>query len=111
MGRLDKAVKGGEGKGGDLPGADEVQRGEDEAGGHGRGGSHKEGRPGVGRGDIDQAVHIMLDTQVRHIEQGTQQAARPVLEQRLQHRVDKRRIGALPHAPGALLLPQLGDDL
>lgn len=64
-----------------LPSADQIQRGEDESGGHCCRSCNEQRGPGVGRCDVDQPVEIVLDAQIWHVEECAQQAPRPVFEQ------------------------------
>ena len=112
--RIDGARSGGDG-GNDQTGADEVE-GREDGGSDGRGSdSHAEGHERGGALDDVQAAEAACrgahGARVGDVEEGGEGAAEPALGGLEQEVVDEGAVGALPHAPGRLLLPQLGDDL
>ncbi|OSS46653.1 hypothetical protein B5807_08948 [Epicoccum nigrum] len=111
---IDGARSGGDG-GDDQTGADEVE-GREDGGSDGRGSdSNAEGHERRGALDDVQAAEAARrcahGARVRDVEEGGEGAAEPAFGGLEQEVVDEGAVGALPHSPGRLLLPQLGDDL
>lgn len=95
----------------DKPRAHEIEGRENEAGGYGGTGGDEERGPGIGRGNVNDAVNVLLKAKVRDVEDGAEEASGPVFEQGVQDGVEKGCVGSLPDTKDAVLLPEVADDL